>query len=125
MYLYYSFSTVTRSSPTTPDVPRRPGQAQPGLPDLLPPGNGPLRPAAISAEEKAASPACAGDMPIPETLFSAKTYNALRRSRISTIKELCALEPADFKWLRSLGKKAEQEVAAYRARIGAPLKLNA
>jgi DNA-directed RNA polymerase alpha subunit len=121
MYLYYSFSTVARP---TLDAPRRPGQAQPGLPDLLAPGKGPLRPAASSAEEKATGPAYVGDVPIPETLFSAKTYNALRRSRISTLKELCALEPADFKWLRSLGKKAEQEIAAYRARIGAPLKSN-
>ncbi len=124
MYLYYSFSTVARPSPATLDAPQRPGQAQSGLPNLLPAGTGPLRPAASSAEEKATGPTYAGDMPIPETLFSAKTYNALRRSRISTLKELCALEPADFKWLRSLGKKAEQEIAAYRARIGAPLKSN-
>jgi DNA-directed RNA polymerase alpha subunit len=60
-------------------------------------------------------------MPIPEALFSAKTYNALRRSRITTIRQLCALELADLKWLRSFGRKAEQEVAAYRARLDARL----
>lgn len=120
MYLHYSFSTVARSSFAAPEAPQGlPGRAQPTLPDLPPAGHGPLR------QAKATSPACAGDMPIPEALFSAKTYNALRRSRITTIQQLCALEPADFKWLRSLGKKAEQEVAAYRARIGAPLDLRA
>ena len=124
MHLYYSFSTVARPFATLEARQRVPSPTQPTLPDLLPAGHGPLRPAALNAEEKATSLAGMGDMPIPETFFSAKTYNALRRSRISTIKELCALEPADFKWLRSLGKKAEQEVAAYRARIGAPLKLN-
>jgi hypothetical protein len=118
MYLHYSFSTVARSSFAASEAPQgKAGRAQPTLPDLPPAGYGPLR--------LAASPACAGDMPIPEALFSAKTYNALRRSRITTIQQLCALEPADFKWLRSLGKKAEQEVAAYRARIGAPLDLRA
>jgi DNA-directed RNA polymerase alpha subunit len=119
---YISFSVVHLSFTKRDAVRYSQGVEQQTLPDVLPPGNGPLRRAATSTQETAMRPDCACNIPIPERLFSAKTYNALLRSRITTIKQLCALELADLKWLRSFGKKAEQEVIAYRARISAPLK---
>jgi DNA-directed RNA polymerase alpha subunit len=82
-----------------------------------------LRPASTaSAEKRPMHAAYASDMPISATLLSARTYNALQRGRVMTVGQLCALKRSDLKWLRNFGKKAEQEVAAYRASLGAPLQ---
>ena len=67
------------------------------------------------------NPACACDAPLPAAELSARTYNALLRSRITTIGQFCALELHDLMWLRNFGKKAVTEAVAYRARLGAPL----
>lgn len=83
-----------------------------------------LRP--ILAQEKQAAsapvpPAYTYDTPLPETELSARTYNALLKSRITTIGQFCALELHDFMWLRNFGKKAVAEAVAYRVRLGAPV----
>jgi DNA-directed RNA polymerase alpha subunit len=67
------------------------------------------------------NPVCACDTPLPAAELSVKTYNALLRSRITTIGQFCTLELHDLMWLRNFGKKAVAEAIAYRARLGAPL----
>jgi DNA-directed RNA polymerase alpha subunit len=81
---------------------------------------------ATSASAKPAdnAPATSGyacDAPLPAAELSVKTYNALLKSRITTLGQFCALELHDLMWLRNFGKKAVAEAIAYRARLGAPL----
>jgi DNA-directed RNA polymerase alpha subunit len=125
MCTFYISSVAHPSFVKLDAVRRSPHAGQHAVPELLPPGNRPLQLTSANAEAKTGNSICTCDLPIPEAMFSAKTYNALLRSRITTIKQLCALELADLKWLRSFGKKAEQEVIAYRAHPGKPLKAGA
>jgi DNA-directed RNA polymerase alpha subunit len=63
------------------------------------------------------------DGPISAAYLSTKTYNALLKSGITTIRQFCAMEFRDFKWLRNFGKKAMEEAVAYRARLGVILQV--
>jgi len=83
-----------------------------------------LRPVSASAKQVESAPtppAHTYDTPLPVAELSIRTYNALLKSRITTIGQFCALELHDFMWLRNFGKKAVAEAVAYRARLGAPV----
>ncbi|HET9502394.1 MAG TPA: DNA-directed RNA polymerase subunit alpha C-terminal domain-containing protein [Hymenobacter sp.] len=95
-----------------PAAGRRTGTLPPTLPV-------PARFVATSTHRPA--PASAADAPLATARLSTKTYNALLKSRITTIGQLCRLTLHDLKWLRNLGPKAQQEITAYRAALGAPL----
>jgi DNA-directed RNA polymerase alpha subunit len=61
------------------------------------------------------------DTPLPAAELSVRTYNALLKGRITTIRQLCDMELGDLKWLRNFGKKSLEETIIYRARLGAPV----
>jgi DNA-directed RNA polymerase alpha subunit len=63
------------------------------------------------------------DGPISADYLSTKTYNALLKGHITTIRQFCAMEFRDFKWLRNFGKKAMEEAVAYRAQLGVILQV--
>jgi len=65
------------------------------------------------------------DGPISAAHLSTKTYNALLKGRITTIRQFCAMEFRDLKWLRNFGKKAMEEAVTYRAHLGVPLQVEA
>lgn len=67
--------------------------------------------------------AYADDTPIPAAELSARTYNALLKGRVTTIKQLCTMELRDLMSLRNFGKKAIEEAVAYRVRLGVPAEL--
>ncbi|RZK31022.1 MAG: hypothetical protein EOO63_05210 [Hymenobacter sp.] len=69
------------------------------------------------------NPAHTYDMPIPAAELSARTYNALLKGRVTTIKQLCTMELRDLMLLRNFGKKAVEEAVAYRVRLGLPPEL--
>ena len=74
------------------------------------------------ANDASLNPVYSYTLPLPATALSSRTYNALLKSRIITIQQLCALKLNDLKWLRNCGKKAVAEVTAYRALLGVPIK---
>jgi DNA-directed RNA polymerase alpha subunit len=74
---------------------------------------------------KAQNPIHTSDGPISEAHLSTKTYNALLKGRITTIRQFCAMEFRDLKWLRNFGKKALAEAVDYRAHLGVPLQIEA
>ena len=39
-----------------------------------------------------------------------------------TIKQFCAIELHDLRWLRNFGGKSVEEVKAYRERLGVPMR---
>lgn len=58
----------------------------------------------------------------PTAELSVRTCNALRKGRIMTIKQFCAIELHDLRWLRNFGGKSVEEVKAYRERLGVPMR---
>lgn len=96
--------------------------------DLLPTSYNSLQATLAHVDElahRAANLSYVCDGPISSTYLSTRTYNALLKSRITTIGQFCAMELHDLKWLRNFGKKAMAEAAAYRAHLGASLQLEA
>ena len=63
------------------------------------------------------------DTPISAAELSARTYNALLKGRVTTIRQLCTMELRDLMLLRNFGKKAVEEAVAYRGRLGVPVAL--
>lgn len=104
-------------------------RAMPVVASLLVANTGPARPAqpTLAGTERTQgvlnTPACALDAPLPITELSARTHNALLKSRITTIRQFCTLELRDLMWLRNFGKKALADAVAYRARLGYPINL--
>lgn len=62
------------------------------------------------------------DTPISAAELSARTYNALLKGRVTTIRQLCTMELLDLMMLRNFGKKAVEEAVAYRIRLGLPVE---
>ena len=96
--------------------------------DLLPTSHNSLQATLARVDglaHRAANLSYACDGPISSTHLSTRTYNALLKSRITTIGQFCAMELHDLKWLRNFGKKAMAEAAAYRAHLSASLQLEA